>query len=49
MLSIKQMSKQPQGVADNEHKVKAEELINRLLKGNFMWYYVYSSDILLQQ
>lgn len=36
MLSIKQMSKQPQGVADNEHKVKAEELINRLLKGNFM-------------
>lgn len=36
MLSIKQMSRQPQGVADNERKVKAEELINRLLKGNFM-------------
>ena len=36
MLTIKQMGKQPQGVADNERKQKAEDLINRLLKGNFM-------------
>jgi hypothetical protein len=36
MLSIKQMGIKPQGIADNERKKKAEELINTLLKGNFM-------------
>ena len=33
---MKEISQQPQGVADNERKQKAEDLINRLLKGNFI-------------
>ena len=38
MMAMKEISQQPQGVADNERKQKAEDLINRLLKGNFIWF-----------